>query len=287
MAKLLAGAPAAAALAERVRGDTALLRARGIVPCFAVLRVGEDAAALAYERGAAKRCEALGICVRRVTLPHDAPQEALLAAVNALNADPAVHGILPLLPLPAGLDGRALCRALAPEKDVDGLSDASRAAVYGGDESAAPCTAAACMQLLRHYGIDPAGRRAVVVGRSAVVGRPLAMLLLAADSTVTVCHSRTQNLAALCREADILVAAAGCRGLIGAEALRPGQVVLDVGVNTDPGGALCGDVDFAAAEAVVSAVTPVPGGVGAVTNTVLAAHVVTAAKNCENRKKGA
>lgn len=277
MAILLTGAPAAAALAEKVRESAAVLRAQGVAPCLAILRVGERSDALAYERAAQRRCTALGLDVRCVTLPAHVSQTALLAAVQQLNEDETVHGILPLLPLPAGLDAAALCRAVAPQKDVDGVTPASRAALYEQEPCFAPCTAEACMALLRAWDIPAAGKRAVIVGRSLVVGRPLAMLLLAADATVTVCHSHTQNLAALCREADLLVAAAGYRGLITAQHVRAGQVVLDVGIHTGETGALCGDVDFATVAPTVSAITPVPGGIGALTNTLLAAHTVAAA----------
>ncbi len=283
MPQLLTGAPAAAALAEKVRESADMLRAQGVVPCLAILRVGGRSDALAYERAAQRRCTALGLDVRCVTLPDHVSQEALLAAVQRLNEDETVHGILPLLPLPAGLDAAALCCVLAPQKDVDGVTPASRAALYALDPCFAPCTAEACMALLRAWNIPVAGKRAVVVGRSLVAGRPLAMLLLSADATVTICHSRTQNLAALCREADILIAAAGCRALLTAQHVRTGQVVLDVGIHTGEDGALCGDVDFAAAAPIVSALTPVPGGIGSVTNTVLAAHTIRAAEKISKK----
>lgn len=274
---LLTGAAAAAALAQEMRAQLDMLRARGVLPCLAMLRVGERGEALAYERAATKRCTALGIRVRSVALPESVSQAELLETVQQLNADAQVHGILPLLPLPTGLDAAALCRALAPEKDVDGLTPASRAALYAGEPCFAPCTAEACLALLRHYGAALDGQHAVVVGRSDVVGKPLAMLLLAQNATVTVCHSHTRELAALCRTADILLVAAGQRGLITERYVRAGQIVLDVGIHMGEGGVLCGDVDFAAVEPVVAALTPVPGGVGAVTNTVLAAHVLAAA----------
>lgn len=274
---LLLGAPVASALAEKIREDMHLLKTRGVEPCLAILRVGERGEQLTYERAATKRCTALGIQVRSVALPANTSQETLLSAVRALNADAQVHGILPLLPLPEALNTATFCHTLVPEKDVDGVAPASRAALYMGEPCFAPCTAEACMELLRAYQIDVAGKHAVVVGRSVVTGRAIAMLLLAENATVTVCHSRTRELAALCREADILVAAAGQRGLITAQHVRAGQTVLDVGIHVGEDGALCGDVDFAAVVPLAAAITPVPGGVGAVTNTVLAAHVAAAA----------
>ncbi len=279
MAKILKGAEVAQAMAEGLAARVAALNAKGAQPLLAIVRLGEKPDDLAYEIGAAKRCEKLGLAVRRVTLPGDAPQAALIKTIEALNADGAVHGVLLLRPLPPHLDDAAARNALAPEKDVDGITDASLAAVFtGGGRGFAPCTARACMEILNHYGIDPAGKRAVVLGRSLTVGKPVAMMLLARHATVTLCHSRTADLAAVCREGDILIASVGRAGLVGAECLAPGQTVIDVGINVDADGKLRGDVDFAAAEAVAAAVTPVPGGVGTVTTSVLAAQVLEAAE---------
>lgn len=275
--KLLRGAPIMAAPAERICQAVHRLNAKGIEPCLAILRVGERGEQLAYERAATKRCTALGLRVRSVALPANTSQEKLLATVKALNADERVHGILPLLPLPEGLDAAELGYTLVPTKDVDGITTFSHAALYMGERCFTPCTAEACVELLHAYQIDVAGKHAVVVGRSAVAGRAIAMLLLAKNATVTVCHSHTQGLSKLCREADILVAAAGQPKLITAQHVRAGQIVLDVGVHVGENGALCGDVDFAAVAPIVAAITPVPGGVGAVTNTILATHVVAAA----------
>ena len=276
---LLKGAPAAQALTERARAESDALRARGVTPTLAIVRVGEDGANLAYERGARKRCEQCGVAVRGVALPEDAAQSELTDALAALNADSGVHGILLLRPLPPQLDEASVCAAVAPEKDVDGVTAASMAAVYAGSGAGfAPCTAEACVALLRHYGVPLEGRRVVVVGRSLVIGRPASMLLLRENATVTVAHSRSRELGALCREADVLVVAAGRLGLIGAEHLRAGQTVVDVGIHAAPDGSLRGDVRFDEAEPLVDAVTPVPGGVGAVTTAVLCNHVIQAAK---------
>ncbi|MBQ7713308.1 MAG: bifunctional 5,10-methylene-tetrahydrofolate dehydrogenase/5,10-methylene-tetrahydrofolate cyclohydrolase [Oscillospiraceae bacterium] len=279
MAELLRGAPVAQALTEALRAESDRLRARGVVPTLAIVRVGARDADLAYERGARKRCEQCGVAVRQIALGADATQSALLAELARLNADRGVHGILLLRPLPDGFDDAAVCAAVAPEKDVDGVTDASMAAIYSGaGDGFAPCTAAACLALLKHYGVPIDGKRAVVVGRSFVIGKPAAMLLLRENATVSVAHTHTENLPALCRAADILLVATGHLGLIGAEHVRAGQTIIDVGIHAAPDGALCGDVRFDEAARVADAITPVPGGVGAVTTAMLCKHVVEAAK---------
>lgn len=279
MAELFKGAPVSAALSERIRADVQALGARGVMPRLAIVRAGASPDDLAYERGASKRAAALGVETETVALPLDVTQERLLDELARLNAAPEVHGILLLRPLPAQLDETAACNAILPDKDVDGVTNASLAAVFtGAPHGFAPCTAAACIALLDHYGVELAGKRAVVVGRSLVVGRPLAMLLLHRNATVTLCHTRTRDLAAVCREADILVAAAGREGVVGAAHVSAGQVVLDVGIHVREDGTLCGDVAFDEVAPVVAAVTPVPGGVGSVTTAVLLRHVVQAAR---------
>lgn len=282
MAELLKGASVAKAMTGALQERAGALRARGVTPVLALVRVGEREDDISYERGALKRCEQCGVEARRVLLPEDTAQEALVETLRALSADGSVHGILLFRPLPEHMDDAAVCAAIEPEKDVDGVTAASMAALYAGagedrDKIFAPCTAEACVALLRHYGVGLRGKRAVVVGRSLVIGKPLAMLLLAEDATVTVAHSKSENLAVLCRDADILIAAAGRAGLIGAEHLRAGQTVVDVGIHVSPDGTLCGDVRAAEAESIVRALTPVPGGVGAVTTAVLCKHVIEAA----------
>ena len=240
--------------------------------------MGERPEDLSYERGAVKRCEKVGIAVKRFVLSEDASQEELTALLRQINGAPDIHGCLLFRPLPRHMDEGAVCAALSPAKDVDGITPGSLASVFSGDQLGyPPCTAQACMELLDYYGYDLTGRRAVVVGRSLVIGRPAAMLLLGRNATVTLCHTRTADLAAECRQAEVLIAAAGKAKVIGADHLAPGQVVIDVGINVDEDGSLTGDVDFAAAQDVVRAITPVPGGVGAVTTTVLARHVLEAA----------
>lgn len=278
MAEVLLGRPAADAIREDLARRIAALAEKGVIPRLAVIRLGEDPGDMAYERSIKRGCEKLGCAAESITLPADCAQEALIARIEAVNADDSIHGCLLLRPLPKHMDSAAVCDALLPEKDMDGMGRGALGALFAGRKGAfAPCTAQACLEMLKFYGIDPAGKRAAVVGRSLVIGRPVGQLLLQADATVTLCHSRTPDLAAVCREADILIAAVGRAGLIGAEHTRPGQVILDVGVNSVDG-KLCGDVRTEEAAAVAAAVSPVPGGVGAVTPAVLLAHLVEAAE---------
>lgn len=279
MAQLLKGAETAKALTAQLQGDVAQLQAQQITPCLAIVRVGAREDDLSYERGALNRCEKVGIAVRQVLLPETVSQEQLLSELHALNDDKAVHGVLLFRPLPKHLNDAEIRQALLPAKDMDGITDGSLAAVYADTAGGfPPCTAAACIALLKFNQIPLSGRRAVVIGRSLVIGKPVALLLLAENATVTVCHSRSQNLESICKEADILVVAAGKAGMVGAEFVRPGQIVLDVGIHVDADGTLCGDARFAEVEPVVAAITPVPGGVGAVTTAILASHVVAAAQ---------
>ncbi len=274
----LSGKPVAEKLDAATREASDALGARGVFPTLAVVRVGEDGAAVSYERSIVKRGKACGVDVRSVALAADAGMPELLARIEELSADPCVHGVMLFRPLPPALDEQAACEAIAPAKDVDGCTRASLAGVFAGSaEGFAPATAAACIAVADHYGVDLAGKRVLVVGRSLVVGRPLAMLLLARDATVTLAHSKTVDAAALSRGSDVVVAAAGHAGLVDADWLRPGQTVLDVGVNVGADGKLCGDVDADAARAAGVAFTPVPGGVGAVTTSVLLSHVADAA----------
>ena len=279
MAELLKGAPVARALTEELAARCAALRERGVVPTLAIVRVGEREDDLSYERGALKRCEKVGIEARRVLLSADVSQDELLTAIEDINADSAVHGCLMFRPLPKQFDDRTVRAALRPEKDIDGITDGSLAGVFTNtDLGYAPCTAQACMEILKYYNVPLSGKRAVVVGRSLVVGKPAAMMLDRENATVTLCNSRTQNLPDVCREADVVVVAMGKMGFIGAEHLQAGQVIVDVGIHVNEEGRLCGDVRFGEAEPVVEAITPVPGGVGTVTTSVLVSHVVEAAE---------
>ena len=284
MATLLKGAQAAAAMNEKTAARAAALTARGIVPTLAVVRMGAREDDLSYERGVMNRCAKVGVAVKPYLLEADASQAQLLAVVEEINQDPGIHGCLIFRPLPAQVDDKAVRAALAPEKDVDGITDASLAGVFTGSRVGyPPCTAQACVEILDFYGIPLEGKRVTVVGRSLVVGKPAAMLLDRKNATVTICNSRTRNLPEICRQADVLVVAMGKRGAIGGDCLAPGQTVVDVGIHTDENGKLCGDVRFAEAEPVVAAITPVPGGVGAMTTSVLVAHVVDAAYFSEEK----
>jgi len=283
MAKPLLGKEVTDALNETITKDAASLTAKGIKPALGIIRVGEREDDLSYERGAMKRCEALGLAVRRYLLPEDVTQKVLINTIREANQDPLIHGILMFRPLPEHLDEEAACQALRPEKDVDGITNGSMAGVFtGGNLGFPPCTAQACMEILKHYGIDCQGKKAVVIGRSLVVGKPAALMLLQRNATVTICHTKTQDMPAVCREAEILLVAAGKAGMVDAPYFAPGQIVIDVGIHVNEEGRLCGDVRFEDADPVVEALTPVPGGVGMVTTSVLAGHVVEAAKRQNN-----
>lgn len=279
MAEILKGAPVAAALDEKTSAAVNELKAAGIIPTLAILRVGEREDDLAYERGAIKRAEKVGVAVKQVLLPAEVSQEKLMEAIESLNADESVHGVLMFRPLPKTLDEKVACAALLPEKDVDGLTVGSMAGVFmNSGEGFAPCTAEACIELLDHYGLELKGKRVAVIGRSLVIGKPVSMLLLQKNATVTICHTRTVDMSEVTRSAEIVIAAAGKEKMITAEYLSEGQTIVDVGINVDESGRLCGDVDFETAEGIVKAITPVPAGVGSVTTSVLVAHTVEAAK---------
>jgi methylenetetrahydrofolate dehydrogenase (NADP+)/methenyltetrahydrofolate cyclohydrolase len=281
MAQLLDGKEVAAALAAALKKDVEALKARGVTPTLGIIRVGEKGPDISYERGAAKRCGEVGAAVKNYVLSEAATQEALLRVIAEANDDKGVHGILLLRPLPRHIDDNAVRAALLPAKDVDGITDGSMAGIYSGSgQGYAPCTAESVVRILDHYRIDPSGKKVVVVGRSVVVGKPVSMLLLKKNGTVTVCHSKTQNLGEITRDADIVVVAMGRALALGMESFSAGQYVVDVGVNPRPKGepGTCGDVRFDEVEPVVAGISPVPGGVGSVTNAVLVSHVVEAAK---------
>lgn len=278
MAMLLKGVEVTRGIFAELKERVAQLKQQGIEPCLAAVECGEEGDNGAYVRSMRKNCEKLSVCFKHIVLPQSCSEQELLQVLGELNANDAVHGILVLQPLPKQISASVL-QHISPCKDVDGVTNSSRLIPLGADvKGYLPCTAEACVVMLRHFDVTLAGKRAVVVGRSAVVGQPLSLLLTAADATVTVCHSKTQNLAAICREADVLVAAAGRAKLIGADAVREGQTVLDVGIHVLEDGTLCGDVDFEAVQNTVCAITPVPGGVGGVTSALLMQHVVDAAE---------
>ena len=268
----------------------AALKEKGITPTLGILRIGENPSDLSYEKGAIKRAELIGIDVRKLVLPEEASKEQVLEAIDRLNADRTVHGVLLFRPLPKHLRAYSdeICNRLDPKKDVDCMTDLSNAGVFEGrgDLGFAPCTPAACMEILDHYGIDCKGKNAVVIGRSLVVGKPVAMMLMSRNATVTVCHTKTVNTAELCRRADIIVSAAGVLHSLTKEFVREGQIVIDVSINWDEHkpnskggmGAIAGDAVFSEVEPIVAAITPVPGGVGSVTTSVLMKHVIEAAE---------
>lgn len=279
MAELLKGLPVANALTEMLTERTAALAEKNVVPTLAILRVGERPDDISYETGAVKRCAKVGIAVRQFLLDTDCTREELLDTIRVINEDPSIHGCLMFRPLPDRDMEEAACALLKPEKDVDGMTAGSLATVFAGKgDGYPPCTAEACMELLDHYGISLEGKRVTVIGRSLVIGRPVSMMLQSRNATVTMCHTRTVNLPEVCRNAEILLVAAGKAGVADSGFSAPGQVVVDVGIHVTAEGKLCGDVNFADVEPIVEAITPVPGGVGSVTTAVLAKHVVEAAE---------
>lgn len=280
----LRGAEVSAKIKEQVQAQLAVL---SHVPKLAIVRVGNRPDDVSYEKGAVKKMQAFGLEAECFSFPEDISDEEFKAEFQKINADCTVDGILMMRPLPKQIREQDIERMIDPAKDLDGISPENMAKVFRGDESGfAPCTAEAVMEMLRANGFALRGKRAVVVGRSMVVGRPLAMLLLKEDATVTICHTKTEDLAKQCREADILLAAAGKAGLITADYVREGAVVLDVGINVDAEGHLCGDVDFAGIEKKAAYATPVPGGIGGVTTAVLAKHLVRAAFRLRAEKAG-
>ena len=274
MAVILDGAALAAKLKTRIREEAGALPRP---PMLAVVLAGEDPASQIYVRGKERDCAECGIRTRTHRLPADVSQRELSALVDRLNRDGDVDGILVQLPLPEGLDPRPILHAVSPEKDVDCFHPLNAGLLALGEPGFLPCTPAAVLALLDAYDIPVRGRRCVIIGRSRLVGSPLAQLLTARDGTVTLCHSKTEDLPALTRQADILVSAAGRRGLVTADMIKPGAAVIDVAMNRDPGGKLAGDVDFPAAEAVAGFLTPVPGGVGPMTRAMLLRNVLQAA----------
>ena len=280
MATILKGANVVSALNAKMTAKIDALKEKGVTAALAIVRVGERADDISYEKTATKRCETVGVAVKNIILPGDVEQSELLQNIIDLNEDNNVHGILIFRPLPKHLSDEAVRAVLKPEKDIDGITDTSLAGVFSGSSQGfAPCTAQACMEILDHFNIDCKGKRAVVIGRSLVVGKPVSMMLMGQNATVTVCHTRTVDIPSVARNAEILIVAAGQPEGVTKEFFSPGQIVIDVGINWDDAkGKLVGDVNFEDAEAVVEAVTPVPGGVGTVTTSVLVSHVVEAAE---------
>ena len=276
------GFDVAEAMKEELIKETRRLKEKGIVPCLGIIRAGERPDDLAYERAAIKRLELIGGICRVTELSEQVTQQELEEAFDKINEDPDIHGVLLFRPLPKHLDENPLKERIMQQKDVDCLSLLNLAKVFAGDEKGyAPCTAQAVMEMLKFYHIDIAGKNVTIIGRSLVVGKPLSMLLLKENATVTICHTKTKNLTEICRNADILIAAAGKAGMVTEEMAGDGAVVIDVGINIGKDGKLCGDVDFENVQKKASFISPVPRGVGSVTSSVLAKHVVISAKKLE------
>jgi len=278
MALKIDGKAIAAALRAEIAAEVTELKQKGITPGLAVILVGDDPASQTYVRNKGKACEEVGFYSEQINLPATTTQAELLAVVEELNAREDIHGILCQLPLPRGLDDSAVIAAIDPKKDVDAFHAENVGHIMIGDQTFLPCTPAGVMELIHRSGITVEGKHCVVIGRSNIVGKPMAMLLLQENGTVTICHSRTKELAAICRQADILVAAVGRAKFVTADMVKPGATVIDVGINRDETGKLCGDVDFAAVEPIAGAITPVPGGVGPMTIAMLLKNTLTAAK---------
>lgn len=292
MAQLLKGKPVADRITEEITERAAKLRSsgQGIIPTLAIVRLGDDPGDLSYEKGAMKRAAEVGVEVRNIVLPRDAVQEDLVAEIKKLNEDDSVHGVLLFRPLPKQMDEKAVCEMLDPAKDIDGITSGSLAGIFmDSDVGFPPCTAEACIELLDHYGYDLNGKKVTVMGRSLVIGKPVAMMAMRKNATVTICHSGTakEDFAAAGKTADIVIAAVGKARMISEDMLGEDQVIIDVGINMDENGKLCGDVDFdrenpeTGLGAKAAAVTPVPAGVGSVTTAVLMKHVVEAAEACK------
>ena len=278
MAAIIDGKAVSARLRQEMKGEVAALQAKGITPGLAVVLVGEDPASQVYVRNKIRACEELGIRSQDHRLPADTTQERLLELIGALNGDPAVHGILVQLPLPKQISDQAVIAAIDPKKDVDAFHPQNVGKIVQGNYDFLPCTPAGVMALLRSTGVPVAGKECVVIGRSNIVGKPMALLMLHEHATVTICHSRTRDLAEVCRRADILIVAIGKARFVTAGMVKEGAVVIDVGMDRDENGKLCGDVDFAGVEPKAGYITPVPGGVGPMTITMLMQNTITAAR---------
>lgn len=278
MTTLIDGKHLAARVRERVAHEVSELEARGLAAALAVVLVGDDQASATYVRSKLKDCEQCGIASQDYKLPASTSQTELVDLVNTLNADPAVTGILVQMPLPDHLDAEQVIAAISPEKDVDGFHPESLGRLVRGLPGLRPCTPAGIMAMLDEYQVDLAGKHAVIVGRSSIVGKPMAFMLLERDATISVAHSRTRDVAEICKTADVLVVACGIARLVRGEWVKPGAVVIDVGMDRDENGKLCGDVDFASVSKVAGAITPVPGGVGPMTRAMLMSNIVRAAR---------
>lgn len=279
MAEILKGAPVAKAMAEELAERIQKLKARGITPKLAIIRLGSDPDDIYYENSATRFCERVGAEVKSIVYPSDCEESRLIRRIKRINNDDSIHGCLLLRPLPGHINEFKVSEALCPEKDIDCLTVGSLGSIFAGKGAGfPPCTAQAVMEMLRRGGFEIQGKSAVVIGRSLVVGRPVAIMLQQENATVTMCHSKTENLAEICRRADIIVSAAGQSHIVTKNCVRQGQVIIDVGINSN-GNYISGDADFAEVEPIVAAITPVPGGIGAVTTATLIKHLVDSAES--------
>ena len=278
--EILKGKPVADAVEAKIRDRLISLYEKNVVTTVAIVRVGNNPGDIAYENGAVKKAKAVGVQAEKYTCPADIEEDDLITVIEAINGDGRIHGILLLQPLPEHIDGEKVRNAIAPEKDIDCISDASLARFFIKGEGYGPCTAESSMEILKHYGVEISGKRAVVIGRSMVIGRPAALMLMRENATVTVCHSKTpvETLRQACREADIIVSAAGKIDAVTEDMMTENQVIIDVGINFDVEGKMRGDADFEAVERICRAATPVPGGVGSVTTSILMRHLIDAAE---------
>ena len=280
MTLILSGSEVVKSMKENLTARVEKLKGHGIIPTLAIVRLGEKPDDLAYEKGIKKRCEITGINHKVFEFPEDISEQQLTNELLKIDGDENIHGILVFRPLPKHIGEERIKNIISPQKDVDCMNPVNMAKVFAGDESGfAPCTPEAVIEMMDYYRISLEGKNAVIIGRSMVVGRPLSMLLLKKNATVTICHTRTQELEEVCRRADILIAAAGKAKMVKRNYVAPGAVVIDVGINVDQDGNICGDVDFEDVQDVAGSITPVPGGIGSITTSVLAKHVIQAAEN--------
>ena len=277
MAKLINGKEISQQIKDELKEKVSALKAQGKNICLAVIQVGNDPASSVYVGNKKKACAYIGIESRAFELPEETTEEELLSIIKDLNEDDGVHGILVQLPVPKHINEEKIINAISPKKDVDGFHPESVGSLCIGRPGFVSCTPAGIIQLLKRSEIDIEGKHCVVIGRSNIVGKPMALLMLRENATVTICHTRTVDMPSVAKEADIVIVAAGRAGVVGADYVREGQTIIDVGINVNAEGKLCGDVDYAAVEPIVDAITPVPGGVGSVTTSVLVGHVVEAA----------
>lgn len=282
MAKIIDGKVISQAVKDEVAAEVTQLKKQGVTPGLAVIIVGDDPASRVYVNNKKKACEQLGMFSKEYTMPADTTEEELLGLIKDLNCDPKINGILCQLPLPKHLNEELVINTIVPEKDVDAFHPQNVGKIMLGDYDFLPCTPAGIMEMLKYENIDITGKHCVVIGRSNIVGKPMAMLLLHKNATVTICHSKTQDLAGVCKQADVLVAAVGRANFVSADMVKEGAVVIDVGINRLENGKLCGDVNFSDVEPKASYITPVPGGVGPMTIATLMKNTLTAAKRQNN-----